>query len=370
MPASTCSSHARPFNVTSEVIIRFGLIGFGAWGRFHARAIAATAGAQLAAIACRTEASAAAARDEFPQVLVTTRWQDVVEDPSVDAVDIVLPNFLHAEVAIAALGQGKNVLLEKPLATTRADCDRLVRAAQSSAGILSIGHEFRLSTQWGRAKRLIDEGAIGDPLWVNVNLFRNPYRLGADGWRHDRTRVGSWILEEAVHFFDFAMWYLERYGDPQTIRTHGRSRGERASGMADVCSSTLTFAGGAYATINQCVAGFEHHLVVEVAGSDGAIRTAWSGAMDRDERPVFDFRVQPRGFAFERGVREAEHHVIPASGEVFELAEQLRLTVAAFAQRRPLVSVEESRKRVLCCLAAEESLREGREVTLDFSVVS
>jgi myo-inositol 2-dehydrogenase/D-chiro-inositol 1-dehydrogenase len=345
---------------------RFGLIGYGAWGRFHARAIAAAQGARLAAIACRTEASADAARAEFPDARVTTRWQDIVDDPSIDAVDIVLPNYLHADVACAALGQGKDVLLEKPLATTRADCDRLVLASQTSVGVLSIGHEFRLSTQWGRAKRLIDEGAIGDPLWVNVNLFRNPYRLGADGWRHDTARVGSWILEEAVHFFDFALWYLERYGDPQTIRTHGRSRSVRASGMVDVCSSTLTFAGGAYATINQCVAGFEHHLVVEVAGSDGAIRTSWSGAMDRDDRPVFDFRVQPKGFAFKRGVHEAEHHAIPASGEVFELAEQVRLTVLAFAHRRPLVSAEESRKRVICCLAAEESMREGREVTVDF----
>lgn len=347
--------------------MRFGLIGFGAWGRFHAKAIAAAQGAQLAAIACSTEASAAAAREAWPQASVGTRWQDVVDDPSIDAIDIVLPNHLHADVACAALARGKHVLLEKPMATTRVDCDRLLRAAQCSSGVLSIGHEFRLSTQWGRAKRLIDEGAIGDPLWVNVNLFRNPYRLGAAGWRHDSERVGSWILEEAVHFFDFCLWYMERYGDPLTIRSHGRSRGARGSGMVDVCSSTLTFAGGAYATINQCVAGFEHHLVVEVAGSEGALRTSWSGAMDRDDRPLFDFRLQPKGFAFERGVRESEHHSIPASGEIHELDEQLRLTVLGFAQRRPLVSAQEARKRVICCLAAEESLRDGREVKLDFS---
>jgi len=140
--------------------------------------------------------------------------------------------------------------------------------------------------------------------------------------------------------------------------------------MVDVCSSALTFAGGAYATINQCVAGFEHHLVVEIAGSDGAIRASWSGAMDRDHRPVFDFRVQPKGFPSERGVREAEHHAIAASGEVYELDEQLRLTVQALRERRPLVSPEESRKRVLCCLAAEVSLLEGREVPLDFASAS
>ena len=347
--------------------MRFGLIGYGAWGRYHARSIAGSAGVELAAIACRTEATAAAAREDWPRARVTTRWHDLIDDPSLEVIDIVLPNHLHAEVGCAALAGGKDVLLEKPLATTRADCDRLVRAARESGRVLSIGHEFRLSTQWGRAKRLVDEGAIGEPLWVNVNLFRNPYRAGADGWRHDPARVGSWILEEAVHFFDFALWYLERHGDPVAIRTHGRSRPGRAPGMVDVCSSALVFSSGAYATINQCVAGFEHHLVVEIAGSDGAIRASWSGAMDRDHRPVFDFRVQPKGFPFERGVREAEHHEIAASGEVHELDEQLRLTVQALRERRPLVSSEESRKRVLCCLAAEVSLREGREVLLDFT---
>ena len=350
--------------------MRIGLIGYGAWGRYHARTIAAAAGAQLAAIATRTEASAAAARGDWPHARVTTSWLDLIRDPEIDVIDIVLPNNMHAEVGCAALEAGKDVLMEKPLATTREECDRLVRASRTSGRVLSIGHEFRLSTQWGRAKQLVDGGAIGEPLWVNVNLFRNPYRSGADGWRHDPARVGSWILEEAVHFFDFAMWYLERYGDPVSVRTHGQARQVRPRGMVDICSSVLAFRGGAYATINQCVAGFEHHLVLEIAGTDGAIRTSWSGAMDRDHNPVFDFRVQPKGFPFERGVREAEHHQIAASGEVYELAHQLKLTLEGLRQRRPLVSAEDSRKRVLCCIAAEQSLAEGREVALDFSMAA
>jgi len=347
--------------------MRFGLIGYGAWGRCHARAIEDIKGSSLVAIACRTDATAVTARHDWPQATVTTRWQDVTEHGSIDVIDVVLPNDLHADVGCAALAAGKDVLIEKPLATTLDDCDRLIRAARGSGRVLSVGHEFRLSTQWGRVKRLIDEGTIGDPLWMSVNLFRNPYRQGAAGWRHDPARVGSWILEEAVHFFDLALWYLEALGDPVTIRSHGRSRPGHAAGMVDVTSSTLTFANGTCATINQCVAGFEHHLVVEITGSDGAIRASWSGAMDRDAHPVFDFRVQPRGFPFERGVREAEHHEVAASGEVHELNLELRLTVEAMQSRRPLVSADDSRKRIVCCLAAETSLREGRDVALDFT---
>lgn len=75
---------------------------------------------------------------------------------------------------------------------------------------------------------------------------------------------------------------------------------------------------------------------------------------------------QPRGFAFERGARESEHHALAASGEVYELTEQIRRTVEALGQRRPLVSAAESRKRVICCLEAERSIREDRDVALDF----
>jgi len=66
-------------------------------------------------------------------------------------------------------------------------------------------------------------------------------------------------------------------------------------------------------------------------------------------------------------VRESEHHSIAASGEVYELTEQIRLTVERLRARRPLVSGEESRKRVICCLEAERSIREDREVRLDFA---
>jgi myo-inositol 2-dehydrogenase / D-chiro-inositol 1-dehydrogenase len=346
--------------------MRFALIGYGAWGRLHARAIAALDPRALATIACRNEATAAAARRDFPDARVTLDWRDAIADPDVDIVDVVLPNHLHADVACAALEGGNDVLLEKPMATSREDCDRVMAAERASGRIVSVGHEFRLSTQWGRAKRLIDDGTIGEPLFVNVNLFRNAYRSGAEGWRYDASRVGSWMLEETVHFFDFALWYLEARGDPLSIRAFGNQRPGRTAGMYENLSAIVRFDGGAYAAITQSIAGFEHHLVVQVTGTDGAIRMTWSGAMDRDRDPVYQFSVQPKGFAFERGVREALHESIAISGEVYELEEQIRLTAQSLRERRPLVSSGEARKRVICCIEAERSIRENREVPVAF----
>jgi myo-inositol 2-dehydrogenase/D-chiro-inositol 1-dehydrogenase len=345
--------------------LRFGLVGFGLWGRHHAEAIAKVPGAELAAISCESETTAAAARERFPQAAIHRDFRSLLDDRSIEAVDIVVPNHLHEQVGVAALAAGKHVLLEKPMALSAASCDRLIAAADRSGKVLTIGHEFRLSTQWGRIKTLIDEGAIGAPLYANVSLFRFPYRQGSGGWRYDRDRVGSWILEEPVHFFDSVMWYFEELGDPASLVAYGNARLGRGGGgerpaMADNLTTVMRWPGGEYAVITQSLAGFEHHHVMEIVGSDGSIRTWWSGAEDRTRHPAFELKIK------RRGAERAETIALGASGELFELDEELRLVVDAFRKGTPIVSGAEARKRVLCCLAAERALAGDREITLDF----
>ncbi len=335
------------------------MIGYGAWGKHHAAAIRAAPGLTLAGVACGGEVSAAAARDELAGVPVYRDYRELLGDPSIDAVDIVTPNHLHGEMGVAALEAGKDVLLEKPMAVTVAECDRLVAAAERSGRVLSIGHELRVSVQWSAIKAMIDAGEIGEPLHALVTLFRYPYRPGAGGWRYAAERVGSWILEEPVHFFDFVMWYFESLGDPTSVLAVGNSKG-RAAGMSDNLSTIVRFPRGAYAVITQTLAGFEHHNVVEIVGTEGAIRTWWSATTARTLEPAHELKVQ------RRGATACETLKIGASGELFELAEEIRRTAAAFRQRRPLVSGVEGRKRVVVCLAAERSLREGRELSVQF----
>jgi myo-inositol 2-dehydrogenase / D-chiro-inositol 1-dehydrogenase len=343
--------------------MRFGLIGYGLWGRHHATAIRKAPGAVLAAIACRSEATAALARRDFPGVPVHLDYRELLARPDVDVADVVVPNHLHEEIGVAALEQGKDVLLEKPMAATAAQCDRLLAAARRSGRILSIGHELRLSTQWGSVKAIIDAGDIGEPMYALHTLFRFPYRPGAEGWRHDRSRVGSWILEEPVHAFDSLMWYLERHGDPVSVLAlgNGGSSGRPAeTGMEDNFTALLRFRGGAYAVVTETLAAFEYHHLTEVVGREGAVRAWWSGTLDRTRRPAFELKVKRRGAA------EAETVALAASGELFELEAQLAQAVVAFRERRPLVSGEEARKRVIVCVEAERALREGREIPLAF----
>lgn len=194
--------------------MRIGLVGYGAWGLMHADAIARISGLELAGIVAQGEASARAAASRHPGVPVHRRLADLLTDPAIELVDIVVPNHLHAEMALAALASGKHVLLEKPLATSLAEAERIVMAAEASGLYLAVGHELRVSKQWSRVKALIDEDAIGMPCHALLALFRRPYRPGSGGWRYDPARVGSWILEEPVHYIDLLLWYFARCGDP------------------------------------------------------------------------------------------------------------------------------------------------------------
>ncbi len=339
---------------------RWGLIGFGRFGQLHAGSIERTAGTELAAIATSGEVSAAQARAAHPTAMVTTDWTTLLDHPTLDVVDIVAPNHLHAEMAIQALEAGKNVLVEKPLGTSIVDCDRLVETVERTGRLLSVGLELRLSVQWGRIKQLIDTDRIGRPRMVHISLFRHPYRDGAGGWRQRPEQVGSWILEEPVHFYDLAMWYLAALGDPVSVAAHGTAA--EAPGMFDHFTSSLRFADGGCAVITQSLAGFGHHLVVEIGGTTGAIRATWSAGDAGSETPNFDL------FLGSIGMTPPERLAVDGqSGEVFELEEQIRLTSEAFAAGRALVDVGEGRKSVLVCLEAERAVRENREIALDFS---
>lgn len=339
--------------------MRFAVIGYGAFGRWHARCIDKLATTELVAICAHGDESVAAAGADFPGVAIYRDYRRLLSQAEVDAVAVVVPNHLHAEVGIAALESGKDILLEKPMANTVADCDLLLEAASRNQRLISVGFELRVSHQWGTIKRFIDDGAIGRPRYANLSLFRHPYRPGADGWRYDPDRVGSWILEEPVHYFDLLMWYFEALGDPIAVRASGTPSG-KGRGTCDNFSATLTFPQRAYATITQSLAGFGHHLVLEIAGEQGAVRSWWSAADARSLQPRFELQVM-RAHTDEPQTIALEH-----SGEVFELEEQIRRTAEAFHARRSLVTGAQARKRVVVCLEAEKALDQAQELALAF----
>jgi myo-inositol 2-dehydrogenase/D-chiro-inositol 1-dehydrogenase len=341
--------------------VRFGLVGYGAWGACHARAIQEEA-TLVAVCAATPESRARAAEALGPGVAICASDEELVRREEVDVVDVVVPNHLHRQVAVAALAAGKHVLLEKPMAPTVEDAEAIAAAARQSGRLLAIGHEARLSPQWGKIKELIAAGAIGEPRMAAIHLWRFPYRLGASGWRYDRARVGSWTLEEPIHYFDLIRWYLDGAGAPQRVFACANSvRPDERPELYDNLAALVTFPGGVYGTVTQTLAAYEYHLRGEVVGTRGAIRTWWLGEIDRTDRPTF-------AFEYFDGSKKHDLQLESTPGELFELhteiAAMARAVAAGERQVPGLADAEDGLWAVRLCLAAEESARTGAPIAV------
>lgn len=334
--------------------VRFALAGFGAWGKLHAQSIAGNPEAQLVAITAPSEASRAEARVLYPEAQIFSDAHEMIVTAEFDILDIVTPSHTHRDIAISAMHRGIHVLLEKPMAITLDDCKAIVGAAKEHGVHLAVGHELRLSSQWGEIKKIIERGTIGDPQYVLVELLRKPYRLGAGGWRYDPGRVGSWVLEEPIHFFDLARWYLEGSGDPVELHAYGNSRDPQRPDLFDNFSAMFKYPNGSYAVVSQTLAAFEHHQTVKVSGTKGALWAGWSGALDRTLEPEYFLKV------FD-GENLEEVKIEKHSGEVFELREEIAQCIEMVRTgKAPIATGMDGLWSAGLCLVAEKSIRQKR----------
>jgi myo-inositol 2-dehydrogenase/D-chiro-inositol 1-dehydrogenase len=339
-------------------LIRVGLVGYGAWGRHHARAIASVPQTELAAICSRSPENAAEARKDHPAAAIYADYREMLEREPLELCDVVLPSDLHYDVSRAVLESGRHLLLEKPMTLSVGKCRELIDLARGRDRVLAIGHELRLSSLWGKVKSLVDDGAIGEPLYLLIELWRRPYRLGTTGWRYDIARVGSWILEEPIHFFDLARWYLSGVGDPVSV--YARANGKRADRpeLHDNFSAIVNFPHGRYAVISQTLAGWEHHQIAKLTGTAGAIWASWSGAMDRTFEPTFNLKLQS-------GETFSDVPIVKPSGEVYELVDEIAAVARAIREGTPVPCTgEDGLWSVAMCLKAAESIEANRPVPL------
>ena len=133
--------------VRSPTQTKVALAGFGAWGQMHARAIAAIAGAEVVAILVRSAAARNAALQIAPRARLYESLDELLAQPDVDVVNVLLPNHLHAQTAVAAMQAGRHVLIEKPVGLSLEECDAVVEAMKRYGRLAAVNHELRVSRQ-------------------------------------------------------------------------------------------------------------------------------------------------------------------------------------------------------------------------------
>jgi predicted dehydrogenase len=193
-------------------MIDVALIGYGFGGRtFHAPVIRAVSGLRLAAILQRTGSQAAL---EHPEVRIVRTLEDLLSLESIRLVVISTPNVTHFDLARQCMLAGKDVVIDKPFATTYDEAVGLSRIAKENGRLLSVYHNRRWDGDFQTVRKLVAEKTLGRIVLYQSHYDRYRTQLRPSAWR-ERLEPGSGVFFDlGVHLIDQA---LQLFGTPQSI---------------------------------------------------------------------------------------------------------------------------------------------------------
>ncbi|WP_422117589.1 Gfo/Idh/MocA family protein [Brachybacterium sp. UNK5269] len=252
----------------------------------------------LATLAGRTESAVTEAAARYGFEARTTRWQDLVEDPAIDVIDICTPGDTHVEIALAALAAGKHVLCEKPLANSVQGSQQMTEAAAAARaqGIRSMcGFSYRRTPALAYARQLVAGGAVGEIRQIRAQYLQD-WLSDADApmtWRLDKDKAGSGALGDiGAHIIDLAQWISGREiaavsgtletvvptrpaaGTAQGLGGRGDTSGQRQDvTVDDVALFTARFEGGVLGSFEatRMAQGRKNAMRIEINGSAGSV---------------------------------------------------------------------------------------------------
>jgi predicted dehydrogenase len=213
-------------------LVRFGILGSGFMARTYAQALRAhVPSGRLVGVAIGSRADALAADYDVP---AEPSADALLGRDDVDAVIVATPHTTHLPLTRQAAAAGKHVYVEKPMAVSVAECDAMIDACRSAGVLLTINKVTRYRESPSTAKRLIDEGRIGQLRMVRVTSSVVGYHPADHGWAKDPAEGGAW-LDMGVHLFDALRWFTGSDADTVFARIADfGGTGLRRSGMAEV----------------------------------------------------------------------------------------------------------------------------------------
>lgn len=285
-------------------------------------------------------------------------YQRILDDPGIQLVSIATPPSTHAEIAMAALAAGKHVLIEKPMASSLAECDQMIQCAKDAGRVLSVVAQNRFRTPMMKLKQILDSGVIGRVLHVAVESYwwRGPqyYDLW---WRGTWESEGGGVtLNHAVHHIDALQWMM---GSPASLTAEMGNVGHENAEVEDVSVAILRFQQGAMGQLTSSVVhhGQEQKLLFQ--GERAAVGFPWQ---IQAERP------QPNGFPVaNRGLVEeiqALYDSYPALTYEHHLGQIDDVLTAIEHQKAPLIDGQSGRRTLEIITAIYESATLGKRVML------
>ncbi|KIT16631.1 Gfo/Idh/MocA family protein [Jannaschia aquimarina] len=359
-------------------MIRYGLIGGGMMGQEHIRNINLLEGARVTAVADPDEGmrrlSLATAQSNRGYLTA----EDLIAREEVDAYLVAAPNDLHAGLVQRLLATDKPILVEKPLATTTADCRDLLNMAKGRRAPVWVAMEYRYMPPVQHMLAALDQGATGTPRMVSIREHRFPFLPKVDAWNRFNARTGGTLVEKCCHFWDLMRLILR--ADPVRVYASAgidvNHRDERYYGarpdIVDNAFVVVDFSNGARGMLDLCMFAEGSHWQEQIAvtGENARIEAFIPGparfapdGKPREAEVVTSIR------ALKEEVREVVHtppELLIAGdhhGSTFYQHERF-LKLVREGGGVPEVTLDDGYWSVLVGEAAEESARSGQAIDL------
>lgn len=330
--------------------IKHGIIGLGWFGEFHGEALAGLPDVELYALCTRTESRLQQLGNKFGVQRLFTDYHQMLADPELDSVSITTMWDQHLDPTLAAIAAGKHVFLEKPMASTVADCRAITAAARASDRYFMVGHIVRFNPRYAAAQREIAAGKIGRV--VSLYARRNvPVSIGTAVL----PKIGP-IIGDGVHDTDIMLWYtgariVSAYA--QTLHVHGHQH-------PDIGWTMYRFDSGAIGVLENiwCMPdkkGYFPDERMEIIGTEGGIYLQETYPALSVVTPEGAYTPDPTYWPELRpGVRGGA------------LAEELNYFITCIRNQTPptILTPEDSMAAVQACLAAEASAAAGSVISV------
>lgn len=329
-------------------MVNIGIIGAGSYGAQHARAIADLDNVHLIA-ASRTSP------DQLAQFVAQyggkgyTDYHDLLAADDVDAVVIATPHHHHTAIVEAAAYAGKHILLEKPMAPTPEECERILKARDEANVVLLVGHINQFAPAYMRAKEMLDAGEMGEIAYGISTMSKFWFESNRRDWHLNRATGGGMWLTAGIHCLDRLTWLV---GSPVISTSASVSTRFHDQNADDAGMIFLRYENGAAGTVVSTgyADGAPKHLT-ELTCTRGMLNIDYTGGISIGRAEKWKTVYTPDD-------DDWMHAALVNEWRAF-----LRAVVTG---ETPAVTGEYARHIMAVIFAAEESSRLGREVAVTY----
>ncbi len=334
--------------------LRVVVVGCGAIARAHVPAIRAAEGVDLVGLFDQDQSRAREMASQHGNPRVYESWRQVLDDPQVDCVDLLLPHNAHHQCAVEAAAAGKHIMVEKPIATSLAECDEMIAAAERNHVALMTCHTVLFEPGAQKVEEIIRSGQIGEVFMAQTIGLEGPSTVSVRPWLAN-SRGGGVLMAQAIHQIYFLQHLL---GPVAKVSSVIGKRKIVPMATDDTCLALLEFHSGAVAeitsTFGQTVGPYSRGTYFY--GSEGYVSYQPHNTALRPNRPL--------EVISEKAYGDREPHEVP-----YEQESQFKRMWQAFGAamangQPPPVTGQDGRAAIEVVLAAYRSAEEERTITL------